>query len=93
MVRIKRSGKFDRMLDNLYLANEDLREVIRQRIKLFENNPNDTRLDNHPLRKRLAGKWAFSITGNIRIVYEWLGGNSVRFLAIGPHPGVYSRKL
>jgi mRNA-degrading endonuclease YafQ of YafQ-DinJ toxin-antitoxin module len=55
-------------------------------------NPDDTRLDRHPLTKKMGGKWAFSITDDIRIVYEWLGKNTVRFLAIGKHRKVYFRK-
>ena len=40
----------------------------------------------------MAEKWAFSITDDIRIVYEWLNKNTVRFLAIGGHNRVYKRK-
>ncbi len=39
----------------------------------------------------MKGKWAFSITDDIRIVYEWKTKNVVRFLAIGGHEKVYGR--
>ncbi|MBI2086543.1 hypothetical protein HYT74_04330 [Candidatus Daviesbacteria bacterium] len=59
---------------------------------MVSKNPQDTRLKNHSLTGRMIGKWAFSITGDIRIVYEWLGKTAVRFLAIGGHKKVYRRK-
>jgi len=39
----------------------------------------------------MRGKFSFSITGDVRIVYEWLGRNEVRFLAIGGHRKVYGK--
>jgi mRNA-degrading endonuclease YafQ of YafQ-DinJ toxin-antitoxin module len=39
----------------------------------------------------MKGKWAFSITDDIRIIYEWKDKNVVRFLAIGTHPEVYRK--
>lgn len=89
MVRIKRTGKFEKMLEELVEKDPEIIDLVRDRIKQFESNPEDTRLDNHPLRKSMEGKWAFSLTGDVRIVYEWLGKSSVRFLAIGRHTGVY----
>ncbi len=75
------------------IADDELYGLILQREKLFMNKPNDSRLDNHALRKRMKGKFAFSITGDMRIIYEWLGKNTVRLLAIGGHKKVYSRRL
>ncbi len=57
----------------------------------FKKNPDDTRLDNHELTKRMKGKWAFWITGDIRVVYKWTGKNEVCFLDIGGHPEVYGK--
>lgn len=92
MIKIKRRGDFTVMLDELLTEDESLGQVIDERIKWFQSNPNDTRIDNHPLSKKLAGKWAFSTTDDMRIVYEWLGKTTVRFLAIGGHGKVYKRK-
>lgn len=92
MIKIEHTGKYVQLLDNLCLDNSPLKEEINKRISWFQKNPNDTRLGNHALIKRMIGKWAFSITGDIRIVYEWLGETTVRFLAIGGHKKVYQRK-
>lgn len=90
MLRVKKSGDFEDMLRELD-KNPEIYKSVRDRIKIFRKNPKDTRLSNHALTKRMKGKFAFSITEDIRIVYEWLGKNSVRFLAIGGHPKVYQR--
>ncbi|MBI5619826.1 hypothetical protein HY950_02595 [Candidatus Gottesmanbacteria bacterium] len=66
-----------------------IRKEVEQCIQWFRNNPSDTRLRNHALHKKLADKWAFSVTDDIRIVYERVGTNAVRFLAIGGHTMVY----
>ena len=91
MIKLKFSEKYKKMLRILCANNEELIEVIEMRIFLFSKNPNDTRLRNHPLIKRLKGKWSFSVTPDIRIVYEWKGANTVRFLAIGHHEEVYKK--
>lgn len=91
MVKVKRSGKFNEQLRELSIKSLELNRLAEKRILLFINNPNDTRLDNHPLTKRMSGTWAFSITDDIRITYEWHSRTTVRFREIGPHDKVYSK--
>lgn len=91
MLKIRVTSEFDRDLEDLLNSEPDLEVNIKQRIKWFRRNPEDTRLDNHPLTGRLIDKWAFSITGDIRIVYEWLGKTTARFLVIGSHIKVYQK--
>lgn len=92
MIKVKQAGKFNKLLNELYVENPELELEVNQRVRWFRSNPDDTRLDNHALTKRMEGKWAFSITDDIRIVYEWLGKTTVRFLAIGGHKKAYIRK-
>ncbi len=91
MVKVKYHGEYQNDLESLLDENPDLSQEINQRTKWFQRNPEDTRLENHPLRKSLEGKWAFSVTEDIRIVYQWLGKTSVRFLSIGRHVRVYAK--
>ena len=91
MVKIKRHGKFDQMLEKLCNTDEEMHQLVEERIIWFRRNPNDTRLRNHVLTKSMEGKWAFSITGDIRIIYEWKNKTTVRFLTIGPHTTVYKK--
>lgn len=92
MIKVNQTGRFNRLLDELRFGNPELEVEINKRIRWFKKNPRDTRLAHHSLTKRMAGKWAFSITGDIRIVYEWLNKTTVRFLAIGRHQKVYQRR-
>lgn len=78
------------MLEEIVLVDPSLEKEVEKRTEWFRKNPQDTRLDNHNLTKRMEGKWAFSITDDIRIVYEWTNKTTVRFLAIGPHSKVYN---
>jgi len=89
VIKIVRSGKYTQMLQEI--DNNELLDKIQHLINLFILNTEDTRLRNHALRKRMKGKFAFSITGDMRIIYEWLGKNTVRFLAIGGHKKVYTQ--
>ena len=91
MIKVRLSGKFEISYQELILAESELKEIVWSRVNLFGKNPLDTRLRNHRLRGRLKGKWAFSITDDIRIVYEWKTKNTVRFLAIGKHEKVYRK--
>lgn len=91
MIRIKRPGEFEEMLEALHGDNLELAETIRKRIRWFQKNSDDTRLNNHPLHKHMEGKWAFSVMDDIRIIYVWEGDTTVRFLAIGRHEEVYKK--
>lgn len=67
----------------------DLNEEIENRVLWFRKNPKDTRLKDHALKKKMKGKYAFSITNDIRIIYRWVGKNKAQFLNIGKHIDVY----
>ncbi len=92
MVKVERLGKFNEQLRELSIASLELNKLAEKRILVFIKNPNDTRLNNHPLTKKMEGQWAFSITDDVSIVYEWLSTTTVRFREIGPHSKVYARK-
>ena len=79
------------MLEELKIKEEKVFDLAYIQIKRFRRNPKDTRLKVHALKKRMRGKWAFSVTHDMRIVFEWLGKSTVRFLAIGKHGDVYRR--
>ena len=92
MVKIDFTGRFNSMYSTVLEKKPELEGEVLKRVNWFRRRPNDQRLDNHALRKRMRGKWAFSITDDIRIVYEWKTKNLVRFLAIGRHAKVYGRE-
>jgi len=89
MLKVERTGQFEKSLNKLYEDNPEIRQLVKVRIRTFQFNPNDSRLKNHALRSRMRGKFAFSIASDVRIVYETIGKNTVRFLTIGSHKHVY----
>lgn len=89
MVKVEYHGDYLKDLETLIRETPDISKEIDKKVNWFCKNPEDTRLDNHPLTERMEGKHAFSISSDIRIVYECLGKNTARFLAIGAHKKVY----
>lgn len=92
MPTIKLAGSFDNDYQDLQKQDPNIKTIVDQKVIWFSRNPDDTRLENHPLKKPMTGKWAFSITDDIRIVYKWVSKTTVRFLSIGPHVKVYKKQ-
>ncbi|MEK7165197.1 MAG: type II toxin-antitoxin system mRNA interferase toxin, RelE/StbE family [Patescibacteria group bacterium] len=61
----------------------------KERIELFRNNPQNPLLKDHALTGTRRGHRSFSITGDIRVIYEQVDDETVRFLDIGSHNQVY----
>ena len=60
-MKIVRTGRFEDELKNLVELDVELTDDIKMAIKRFEKNPKDTRLRMHALKRRLRGKYAFSV--------------------------------
>ena len=95
-MKIVYAGTYLEMLAGLLVHNDEIEFLIKETIVLFQNNPSDTRLRVHPLTRRLKGKWGMGVlgdkSGDMRVVFEWLGVGTVRFLGIGSHTVVYGKK-
>ncbi|OGY18050.1 MAG: hypothetical protein A2784_05050 [Candidatus Chisholmbacteria bacterium RIFCSPHIGHO2_01_FULL_48_12] len=66
-----------------------LRQRLEDRVESFTKDPGDEGLQDHPLKGKKLGLRAFSVTGDVRIVYRWIGKNVVQFLDVGGHNQVY----
>jgi addiction module RelE/StbE family toxin len=69
--------------------NERLVVKIEERLDLFISNPHHPILKNHVLQGKKTDFRAFSVTGDIRIVYLSISSNHVLLLDIGSHTQVY----
>lgn len=79
-----------RYLKSLKKLPVELKERVYKAITEFSNDPHNPRLRNHKLQGKLDGKRAFSITGDVRIIFEEFDGYVlVIFLDIGKHNQVY----
>lgn len=59
-----------------------------KRLERFKKGERDQPLNDHALTGDLKGKRAFSITGDVRVVYEETA-EVITFLDIGTHNQVY----
>ena len=70
--------------------NSPLRSKTVSAIQKFAKNPLDKTLKNHPLKGKLAGKRSFSVTGDVRIIFEEEDDYVlVIILDVGTHNQVY----
>ncbi|HLC91970.1 MAG TPA: type II toxin-antitoxin system mRNA interferase toxin, RelE/StbE family [Candidatus Saccharimonadales bacterium] len=60
-----------------------------QRIKLWQINPNDPKLYDHPLKGKYKGYRSINITGDIRALYCKDGNTIIIFGFIGTHSQLY----
>ena len=70
--------------------NQSLVKRFEQRYSLFEENPDDLTLQDHMLSGRMKDYKAFSITGDIRVIY-YTYKDAVYFVDIGTHNQVYGK--
>lgn len=61
----------------------------KERIELFRKDPRNPLLKDHALKGTQRDHRAFSISGDIRIIYERIDEDTVRFLDVGTHNQVY----
>lgn len=62
---------------------------FKERLLLFLEDNRHPILRDHALSGRLKGKRAFSISGDIRVIYRYIDGKTVLFLRVGTHNQVY----
>ncbi|QQS19854.1 type II toxin-antitoxin system mRNA interferase toxin, RelE/StbE family [Candidatus Saccharibacteria bacterium] len=67
---------------------QKLSEQFRERYKLFLAGERGKPLDDHALSGSLQGRRAFSITGDVRVIYIEQA-DKIIFLDIGTHSQVY----
>ena len=67
-----------------------LHERFDQRVKLFIKNPSSPVLKDHRLIGRLRSFRAFSVTGDIKVVYSRETKDKVVFIDIGTYNQEYS---
>lgn len=79
---------FKRSYRKRILTDKKLIAKANERITLFLKNPTYPLLEDHPLTGDSKGFRAFSITGDIRVVY-YVESDTAWFYDIGSHNQVY----
>jgi mRNA-degrading endonuclease YafQ of YafQ-DinJ toxin-antitoxin module len=67
----------------------DIQDIAEGRERIVRTDAFDPRLRTHKLSGRLQDLWAYSVTRDIRIVFEFIEADEVLFHSIGPHHLVY----
>jgi mRNA-degrading endonuclease YafQ of YafQ-DinJ toxin-antitoxin module len=63
--------------------------LLRAALQRFVADPRDPILRTHKLKGKLAGYWAFSVAGNVRVVFRWEGDEAI-LVDLGSHDDVYA---
>ena len=80
---------FTKHFDKRIQPNKKLLNAFDKRYILFLSDPQHILLKNHALTGDMKGLRAFSITGDIRVIYRLLDKKIIEFLDIGTHAQVY----
>ncbi len=89
-MEIRRSQLFTKHFKKRISQSESLRKQFYERLSLFVINPRSPILRNHPLKGSKKGVHAFSITGDIRIIYLVVSESEILLIDIGTHNQVYT---
>ncbi len=86
-MQILRHKNFKKSYQRLH---KSLKEKVNLSIEKFYKNPFDQSLKNHPLKGKMVGKRAFSVTSDLRIIFEEHENYVVVImLDVGTHNQVY----
>lgn len=88
MANIRYVGHFIKHFNKRIEPHINLSQKFDERIKLFLIDPNHPILKDHQLKGNKIGFRAFSVTGDIRVVY-YTERDSVYFVDIGTHNQIY----
>ena len=87
-MEVKYHKNFVKNYKSRYQGNDKIKTQFQKRLKLFIENSDNTILKNHNLKGQKISLKAFSITGDVRVVYMEKD-NVAYFLDIGTHNQVY----
>lgn len=85
---LRRHRQFIRHYKKRILSYPEIDKKFEERLNLFIQDAKHPLLKDHKLSGRLEGLRAFSITGDIRVVYRLIG-QSIELYDIGSHNQVY----
>jgi addiction module RelE/StbE family toxin len=88
MKPIIRSSKFEKNFRARISPNQNIKKRFEARLQLFTEGVRDYPLDDHALAGTMKGLRAFSIGGDLRVVYRE-SDEYFEFLDVGSHNQVY----
>lgn len=86
---VKTDPKFDKHYLKRIASNRKLNFQFQNRFQIFTHNPKHPLLKTHRLSGTLENLYSFSVTGDIRVIFEYISNEEVVFRDIGSHNQVY----
>lgn len=83
-------------IQQLKRLNIRIRKSFREKIAIFQNNPNDSTLDNHPLKKEYLGYRSIDVTTDYRAIFKDVpDGEEIMyyFFFIGTHEQLFNKTI
>ena len=68
---------------------KNIRAALKERLRLFLENPHHPVLNNHPLHGSLRNYRSINITGDYRMVFEGYTTTTIRLIDIDTHDHLY----
>ena len=66
-----------------------IRVRFYERELLWRADPKNPILDDHPLSHEYAGYRSFSVSGDLRVMYQMVGESTALFMRFGTHHELY----
>jgi len=79
---IRISSKFKKSYKKL---PKIVKDKAKEKEKIFRANPFNTNLETHKLHGKYKDYWAFTIIGQYRIMFSFIGSDDVDFINIGTY--------
>lgn len=89
-MKVEFTHAFIKIFKKRFSSKPSIQKKFDKRIRLFAENPDNPILLDHALSGKLLGHRAFSITGDIRVVY-YIFEDIAYFVDIGTHNQVYGQ--
>lgn len=88
-MRVKYTKTFAKLYDK---ADVKIQKAFKERVKLFQKDPLNPQLRNHPLKGKYKGYRSINVTGDWRALYTEINNNSASdavFEILGTHSQLY----
>ncbi len=86
--KIEFSKNFSRKAKKLLIRNLSLKNIYKEILSVLSENPFALSLETHKLKGNLEGKYACSLTDDLRIIFK-LNSDTIHLIDIGTHDEVY----
>ncbi|MGR3177732.1 MAG: type II toxin-antitoxin system RelE/ParE family toxin [Candidatus Anammoxibacter sp.] len=79
---------FIRLSNKLIKRSPEIDSKLSEVLRLLQSNPNTPSLKTHTLYGKLKGKYACTLTFDLRVIFKY-SDNTIHLLDIGSHDEVY----